>query len=137
MKPFARIALALALVFGASALTGCAGLSNLKSNWDALTSVQVSADAVIVAANTFNALEATATNYLSLKRCTGSNGPICRSPAATKKIVAYVRAGRQARDAAEEFVRTHPGTLGPTGLLDALSAANGGLQAVFAQYKVK
>lgn len=125
-----RIIFALVL---AAALSGCA---NVQRAWDTLTTSQVSPTLVIVAANTFDGLEATATNYLRLPRCTGTNGPICRDPRATSQIIPAVRAGRAVRNELEAFLRTHPGQLGPSGLYDSLRAASNTLQAVFAQYNV-
>lgn len=126
-----RLALALVLAVG---LSGCA---NVQRAWDTLTTSQVSPTVVIVAANTFDGLEATATNYLRLPRCTGSNGPVCRDRYATSQIIPAVRAGRAARNALEAFLRTHPGQLGPSGLYDSLIAASNTLQAIFIQYNVR
>lgn len=125
-----KLAIALTLAFG---LMGCAQVQNA---WTTLTGAQVSPQAVIVAANTFDALEATATNYLRLRKCTGTNGPVCRDPAATAKIIPAIRAGRVARNNLEQFLKDHPGQLGPSGLYDALVTANTTLQGVFAQYNV-
>lgn len=123
------IAVSIALALG-----GCA---KIQASWNALTSSQVDATTVIVAANTFNALEATATNYLSLPRCTSTGQPsVCRSPAATAKIIPAVRAGRVARNNLEQFLADHPGQLGSQGLYDALVSANTTLQGIFAQYYV-
>jgi len=109
------------------ALGGCA---NLKHDWDVLTSVQVTPQAVSIAGNTFDALEATATNYLRLAKCTGSNGPICRDPAASKKIITAVRSSRVARNNLEQFFADHPGQLGPQGLYDAFQSAINTLQGI-------
>lgn len=122
---------AIALTIGA--LSGCAQLQN---DWNLLTGASVSPTAIIVAGNSFDALEATATNYLRLKRCSGSNGPICRDPGATKVIIPAIRSGRIARINIEQFMKDHSGQLGPQGLYDSLLAANSTLQGVFAQYKI-
>lgn len=126
-----RTVLALVVAIG---LSGCA---NVERAWDTLTTSQVSPTVVIVAANTFDGLEATATNYLRLPRCTGANGPVCRDPRATSQIIPAVRAGRAARNALEDFLRSHPGQLGPSGLYDSLIAASNTLQAIFTQYNVR
>jgi len=125
-----RIILAAALAFS---LTACTQVQNV---WDTVTSASVTPTTVIVAANTFDALEATATNYLRLPKCTGSNGPVCRDKAATAQIIPAVRAGRVARTNLEQFFKDHPGQLGPKGLYDALTAAISTLQSVFAQYQI-
>ncbi len=114
-------------------LAGCAQLQN---DWNVLTTSQVTITTVSVAGNTFDALETTATSYLQLPRCTGTNGPICRDPAATKKIISAVRSGRVARNNLEQFFVDHPGQLGPQGLYDALQSAIATLQAVISQYNI-
>lgn len=121
--------LILACAF-ALALSGCA---NLSTAWNTLTSTQVTYQTVAVAANTFDALEATATAYLKLPKCNGLI-KICRDPSATKKIISAVRAGRVARNNLEQFFADHPGQLGPQGLYDALQAAITTLQGVISQY---
>ena len=126
---FQAFILATALTFG---VAGCAQLQNA---YNVVTGAQVSPQAVVVAASTFDAFEVTATNYLRLRRCTGSNGPICRDPAVTPKIIAAVRAGRVARNNLKAFLRAHPGQLGPTGDYDALIAATQTLQQVLAAYQ--
>lgn len=128
MKKFIAIGL-LVLSLGA-----CTQLTNA---WDALTSAQVTPTTVLVAANTFDALEATATHYLRLPRCSSISGPICRDPAATKLIIPAIRSGRVARNNLEQFFYDHPGQLGPQGLYDALQAAIATLQGVFAQYRIQ
>ena len=118
----------------ALALTGCA---NLQNAWNTLTTAQVTTTQVSVAGNTFDALEATATRYLQLSRCSGTNGPICRDPAVTKKVISAVRAGRVARNNLEQFFTDHPGQLGPQGLYDALQASITTLQSVITTYNIK
>lgn len=113
-----------------------AGCANLDNAWQTLTSATVSPQVVVVAANTFDTLEATATAYLRLPRCNGKNGPICRDPGATAKLIPAVRAGRVARNNLEQFMLDHPGALGPQGLYDALQAAISTLQNVVTQYNI-
>lgn len=125
-----RKLLVLALLLG---LGGCA---NLQNDWNLLTSAQVTYTTVAVAANTFDALEATATAYLKLPKCSATSGSICRSPSATAKIVPAVRSGRVARNNLEQFFATNPGALGPAGLYNALQAAITTLQSVIAQYNI-
>lgn len=116
----------------ALALAGCASLTK---TWDAVTGATVSPAAVIVAANAFDALEVTATNYLRLKKCNGTN-PVCRDPAVTKIIVPAVRSGRVARNNLEQFLKDNPGKLGPSGLYNALTSSINTLQGVIATYNV-
>ena len=112
---------------------GCTQLTNV---WDTLSGTTVSPTAVYVAANAFDAVEATATNYLKLPKCTSSSGPVCRNAAATAQIIPAVRAGRVARTNLENFMAQNPGALGPVGLYNALTAATTTLQAIVSQYKV-
>ena len=115
-------------------LTACASLQN---TWNTLTSAQVTVTTVAVAGNTFDALEATATGYLRLPKCSGTNGPACRDPGVTAKIIPAVRAGRVARNNLEQFFTDHPGQLGPQGLYDALQASITTLQSVISTYNIK
>lgn len=120
----------LALSF-AVALSGCA---QLKADYDAITGATVSPTAVIVAGNSFDAAEATATNYLRLPKC--GTFP-CRSAQATKAIIPAIRSGRLARNNLEAFLVANPGALGPAGLYSALRTATDTLQQIFAQYNIK
>lgn len=122
------IALCVALSLG-----GCA---SLQQKWDAVTGATVDPTAVIVAANSFDALEATATSYLTF--CKANKAlPVCSGyVAARKRILPAVRSGRVARTNLENFLQQHPGQLGPSGLYDSLTSAIGTLQQVIAQYNV-
>lgn len=125
--------LAVILVLTLS-LGGCALFQRLESIGSELASSHVSPSAVVIAANTFDALEASATNYLRLKRCSPTTGPICRDPAFTAKIIPVVRSGRVARDNLILFMRAHPGQLAPQGVYDALVASINTAQAIITQY---
>jgi hypothetical protein len=137
-----RIAAVIALV--ALSLGGCAqlndGWSRVRNTFEVVTSAKVSPEAIVLLASTFDAFEVTAKNYIDPqlnKRCTGSNGPICRDPGATKAINQAVRSGRVARDNAKQFLRDHPGELGTQGLYDALKASVDTLRSIFDQYGIK
>lgn len=114
-----------------------AGCSTLQKDYAIITGATVSTAAVTVAGNSFDALEATATNYLSLPRCSGTNGPICRDPKATAALIPAIRSARLARNNLEAFLVANPGQLGPTGLYNALTASLNTLEAIFSQYNVK
>jgi hypothetical protein len=121
----------------ALAVSGCAPqLQKVKNAWNVLTASSISPEAVVIAVNSFDALEATATNYLRLKRCNGDNGPICRDPAATEKLVPAIRSGRVARNDLEQFLKDHPGELGPSGLYDPLQTSINAIQNIIAQYNI-
>lgn len=133
---FARHLFAFGLLCALVApIGGCAQYQAVRDGWSALTGATVSPKAVIVAANAFDALEATATNYLTLKRCDGRNGPLCRDPKATAIIVPAVRSGRAARDELIQFVKDHPGQLGPTGPFDVLKSATATLKQTLDIYR--
>ena len=119
-----------------AAVVALAGCTQLQNAWEAATSAPVSPTLVIVGGNTVDALEATATNYLKLPKCTGKNGPVCRSVAATAQIIPAVRSMRVARNNLEQFLRDHPGQLAPQGLYDALKAAMQTTQDIIAQYNI-
>lgn len=117
----------------ALSLAGCA---NLRNAYDVLTHASVSPTAVIVAANAFDAVQNTATNYLQWTKCTGKNGPICRDPKVTVTIIKAVRSGRVARNNLEQFLQDHPGQLGPQGDYDALIAATNTLKEIITTYHI-
>ena len=125
-----KILISLTIVLS---LAGCASIQNV---YDTLNGTTVSPTAVYVAANAFDAVEATATNYLRLHKCTATSGPVCRSPTATAQIIPAVRAGRVARTNLENFMQQNPGALGPVGLYNALTTATNTLQAIVSQYRV-
>lgn len=129
----------LAIALLALSLGGCASLNTFKDKvetaWSVVTQASVSPQAVIIAANAFDGLEATATNYLTLTRCNGTKA-ICRDPGATKKLIPVIRSGRTARDKLIQFLDEHPGQLGDKGLYDALNAAIDGIKAVVVQYNI-
>lgn len=128
------IALMLALSVGLS-VGGCSRILDALSY---VSNTSVSPTAVYVAANTFDALEVSATNYLRLKKCSAASGPVCRDPIATAIIIPAVKSGRTARNELEAFyARNASGSLGPQGAYDALTTAVDTLKAVFAQYNIK
>jgi hypothetical protein len=133
MTSWPKLTKVLVVLVGVTVLQGCVQVQN---TWDLLTSARVSPTLVIVTGNSFDALEATATTYLRLPRCTGQNGPACRSPKATAQIIPAIRAGRVARNNLEAFLRTHPGQLATQGLYDALTSAVQTLQGILIQYNV-
>ena len=120
----------------AFSLAGCATeLQKIKNAYDVVTSSSVSPTMVYVAANTFDALEATATNYLRLPTC-GGTAIICRNQNAVTAIIPAVRSGRVARNNLEQFLKDHPGQLGPQGLYDALTKSITTLQTIYTQYNI-
>ena len=113
----------------AFSLSGCAA-------WNAITGAQLSPKAVYIAVNSFDALERTATNYLRLKKCNGTT-IICRDPIATSKLIPAIQSARLARNNLEQFLKTHPGQLGPQGLYDALENAMSTIETIVNQYNIQ
>jgi hypothetical protein len=118
-----------------AALAMLAGCAQLKNAYDTVTGAHVSPKLVIVAANAFNAVEATATNYITY--CTPNPSPAGCSDTAIKQMIPAVRSGRDARNALEAFLKTHPDAIGAQGLYDALVSATGTLNSVISEYNVK
>lgn len=123
-----KLLLVLTLSLG---LVGCAQLTN---TWNTLTGATVSPTAVYVAANSFDAVEITATNYLKYCRTNYSNS-LC-SKQAIAALIPAVRSGRVARTNLEQFLQAHPDAIGASGLYDALVAATATLQGVITQYNI-
>lgn len=123
--------LALSLSLGA-----CSTFERLKQTAEAVGEFTVSPEAVVIASNTFDALQVTATNYLKLKSCRKINSVICRDPTATALIIPAIRSGRVARNNLQQFLADHPNQLGPSGAFDALNASISTIQGVFVQYRV-
>lgn len=121
-------------------LSGCAAMQKVGAGignaWSVATGASVPASSVVITSNTLDALEATATNYLSLPLC-GTAITACRNRAATRPIENAVRAARVARNNLEAFQRANPGQLGASGLYNALQSAVSTLQGVLAQYGVE
>ena len=123
----------IAVALLAVSLSGCATFQNA---YNAATGSSVPGNLVIVAVNSFDAVEATATNYLRLPKCIAGGTPFCRSVTATAKLVPAIRAGRVARNNLEAFMQANPGALGPAGLYNALISATTTLQGVVNTYNV-
>lgn len=125
------IAIALA---GMLAFSGCANLNKIIASAE---SVKITETQVVVAGNTFDAIEATATSYLALKRCLSGQTFLkntCRDSAATKPLIAAIHSGRTARDALEAFYKAHPDGLGAKGLYDAFNSATDVIRATLSNY---
>ncbi len=120
--------LASLVVLGVLGLAGCSTLSTLVGT-------TISPTQVIVAGNSFDAIEATATNYLRLPLCPGAT--LCRTAAATDAIVPAVRAARTARNQMEAFVNANPGQPAPVSLYNTTITAINALESTLAQYNVK
>lgn len=135
-----KVLLALALSL---ALSGCttSGLFGTKLSQDIsnignlLSGVTVTPQAVIIAGNSVDALQDTATAYLRLPLCRTGGSPICRERAATAPIRRTVLAMRAARNSLEEYLAAHPGSSPPATLYERVTAAVSALSAVITQYR--
>lgn len=130
-----RIAAAAVLI--ALSLGGCQSIEFVRQTWDAVKSVVVSKDGVVVAVSLSRAAERTGTVYIGQKRCPpGVQRPTCMSPEIRETIATAMVEMRKARDALLDFVEAHPGTIGDQGLYDGLRAATSTLKSIFATYKI-
>ena len=84
------------------ALTGCA---NLQGIYTLATTATVPASSVVIAANSFDALKATAINYGNYCVAQKFPQPIC-SAANRRSIIKAVNAGTAARNALESSINT-------------------------------
>lgn len=126
--------LALAIPLG-----GCSTVNSIGSAYSAATSVKVTKTQVYVAANAFDAVEVTATNYVRLPTCkTGQTflADQCSTKVAISKLVPAIRAGRAARNNLEAFAKDHPGEIGASGLYAALTTAISTIKTVLSAYGV-
>ncbi len=108
-----RLALILALTLS---LGACA---NLKTAYQIITEASISPTQIIVAANAFDALEGTATQYLVYCKSNLAT-PVC-SADNRRSVIKYVRSGRAARNQLETYIAS--GNAGPAGLYNTLIAA--------------
>jgi hypothetical protein len=108
----------------------------LKNIYGVVTGATVSPAAVLVAGNSADAIEKTATNYINF--CTANRAnPACANFISTRtQLVPAVRSVRSARNNLESFMKANPGALGPAGLYNALQAAVQTLQDVMTQYHI-
>jgi hypothetical protein len=90
---------------------------------------------VIVAANAFDVLESSATNYLTLPTCPTAT-PVCKTAVAVAAIVPSIRAGRTARNTLEAAVNSGGSTPISVSVFATLTASITALQATMAQYTV-
>lgn len=117
-------------------LGGCANLQRLQDGFEAITTTTVSPKAIVIGANSFNALEATATNYLNLTRCDKTTSKVCRDKAVTAILGPAVLNARKARNDLIAFQKAHPGQLGTQGLYDALQLSITTLTGIIDTYRI-
>lgn len=116
-----KIVLALAFV-----LSGCAGdLQKLQTVYTIVTESTVSPTAIVVAANSFDAIEATATQYLVYCKANLAQ-PVC-SADNRRVVIRAVRSGRSARNQLETYITQQ--TPAPAPVYNVLITAINTLQA--------
>lgn len=131
-----RIIFACAL---AACLGGCAqwnaDVAAIKADFAKLSGATLSPTGVRLAVDAFDAVEVTATNYLTLPKCVTGGPSLCRTDAAKNAIVPAIKAGRVARNNLEQFLAGHQTALGSQGAYDAIGAATQTVKAILAQYQ--
>jgi len=108
-------------------LAGCASFNQkVETAWQIVTSAAVSPTQILVAANSFNALEVTSTQYLLYCKSVTVKPQAC-ALSNRQAVVKSVRAGRAARNALEPYVTS--GKAGPAAIYNTLISAVSALQA--------
>lgn len=111
---------------------GCAlYLSACVQPWD---SISVTTRQVVLAADAFNAAEATATAYLRLPPC--PTAALCRDPAVVKAIDPALRAGYAARKRLVTAARASSGGVVNLNDFAVLTSSITTLKSLFAQYGI-
>lgn len=121
------------ILIGLTLVAGLAGCAKIEA---ALTTT-VSPQAALVAANSFDAMEAVATGYLQLPTCGKTAVVTCKTTAAVNTIVPAVRSGRAARDQIEALLKASSGAAIPLANYNTLQAVITSLQGIYAQYNIK
>jgi hypothetical protein len=113
-------------------LGGCAEVQKIESLFSIATGNVVPPQAVVVAINAFDSIEAIATDYLNLPRC-GTGPTICRDPAITAKAIPLIRAGRADRNGLKAALRANPGaSISLVTVYNDLGNTTSALSALFA-----
>ena len=103
-------------------LGGCA---TFEKDWAIITGTTVSPTQILIAANAFDAGEASATQYLLYCKANAAV-PACALKT-RQTVVSAVRAGRVARNQLEPYIVS--GTAGPTAIYNTLVATVTSLQS--------
>jgi hypothetical protein len=112
----------LAFALLAISLGGCA---TFEKDWAIVTGTTISPTQIIVAANAFDAAEASATQYLLYCKAQATPPSYC-ARATRVSVISGVRAGRAVRAQLEPYIVS--GTAGPAALYNSLVAAVTSLQ---------
>jgi hypothetical protein len=114
------------LVLVAALALSLAGCASFQTAWSVVTGASASPTQIIVAANAFDAGEASATQYLLYCKATVPAPSYC-ALATRRSLVTAVRAGRAARNQLEPYIVS--GAAGPAALYNSLVAAVTQIQA--------
>jgi hypothetical protein len=123
---------AIGVMLAYSLLAACSNAQNVIGT---IGNTSVPPNVALVAANSFDALEAAATAYLQLPPCGGAV-VVCRNQLAVANIVSAVRSGRVARNQIESLLNVNSGAPIPIASYNTLTAAISTLQAVYAQFNI-
>lgn len=128
----ARAVLAFTLAFS---VAGCADqMEKLRQVYSVVTSATASQKAILVEIQTFDAIKISATGWLRLRRCDGTNGPICRDPSKMAAVDSAIQEGTRARNDLKAWLRRNPEGLGPQEPYDKLVAATTAIERVISVY---
>jgi len=114
-------------------LGGCAFLQNAYS---VATGASVTPQQAYIAANAFDTVEASATQYLQLPACGATASKLCRTSAGVTAVVKAIRIGRQARNSLEAAVTSSNGAPVSASLYAALTAQTSTLQSIISSYNI-
>lgn len=119
----------LLLLAAALSLGGCASLK-------VIAGLDVSPKAVIVASNTFDGLEITATKYLQLPACVNGGPIVCRNSVAVAKLVPAIKSGRTARNTLESLLAANNNAAIPVASFNTLQTAISSITSIVSQYNI-
>jgi hypothetical protein len=122
-----KLLLGVVLAIG---LSSCATINNLET----IASGSVSPQQVYIAANSFDAIEATATQYLKLPLCP-QGSPVCRTQLSSQTVYNNVKTARSARNALEAYMNANPGASVPVSNYNVLVTSVQTLNALVAVNK--
>lgn len=110
--------------------------STIDSIVGIVTGATVTPQQAYIAANAFDTIEATATQYLQLPACGSTASKLCRASAGVNAIVPAIRIGRTARNNLEAAVTASNGQPVSASLYSALTAQTSTLQQIVATYNI-
>ena len=117
----------------ALALASCSTISNVVG---VVTGTTVTPNQAYIAANAFDALEATATTYLKLPACVSGGSAVCRTQSAVNAIVPAIRVGRKARNNLLAAVTAANGSPVSASLYATLTGQASTLQQIMTSYNI-